>query len=55
MIAKVIGIIVMIAGIAIWSVNYLIAKTISAIGYWIAELMNAPTEVGMGITIIICL
>lgn len=52
---KVIGIIIMIAGAAIWSINYKIAITISAIGQWIAELMGAPTEVGTGITIIICL
>lgn len=52
---KIIGSILMIAGVAIWSINYKIAMTISVIGQWIAELMNAPTEVGTGITIIICL
>ena len=52
---KVIGSVLMIVGVAIWSVNYLIAKTISAIGHWVAELMNVPTEVGIGITVLICL
>ena len=52
---KLIGIGLMIAGIAIWSIDYFIIKALSSIGTWLATLMNAPAEVGLGITILICL
>ena len=50
---KIIGIGLMILGIAIWSIDYFILKALSSIGYWLAELMNAPAGVGLGITILI--
>lgn len=52
---KLIGIGLMIAGVAIWSIDYFILKALSSIGMWLATLMNAPAEVGLGITILICL
>lgn len=50
---KLVGIGLMIAGIAIWSIDYFIVKALSSIGTWLAMLMNAPAEVGLGITILI--
>lgn len=52
---KIAGIGLMIAGVAIWSIDYFIGKAIASIGTWLAELMNAPTDVGTGITIIIAI
>ena len=52
---KLIGIGLMISGIAIWSINYFIVKTIANIGTWLAVVMNAPAGVGTGITVIICI
>ena len=52
---RIIGIVLMIAGIGIWSIDYLTIKAFSVIGYWIAELMGAPAGVGLGITILISL
>ena len=52
---KLIGIGFMIAGGIVWSVDYFILRALSAIGNWLAELMNAPTGVGTGITILISL
>ena len=50
---KIIGIALMILGIAIWSIDYFILKVLSSIGYWLAELMDAPIGVGLGITVLI--
>ena len=52
---KIAGIALMIAGAAIWSIDYFIIRAIASIGTWLAELMNAPAGVGMGITIIIAI
>lgn len=52
---KIAGIALMIAGAAVWSIDYFILKAIASIGTWLAELMNAPASVGMGITIIIAI
>ena len=53
--SKIAGIVLMIAGAAIWSIDYFILKAIASIGTWLAELMNAPAGVGMGITITIAI
>ena len=53
--SKIAGIALMIAGAAVWSIDYFILKAIASIGTWLAELMNAPAGVGMGITIIIAI
>ena len=50
---KLIGVVLMIAGITIWSIDYFIVKALSSIGIWLATLMNAPAGVGIGITILI--
>lgn len=50
---KLVSILLMVAGIAIWSIDYFIVKTIATIGTWLAELMNAPAAVGTGITLLI--
>lgn len=55
LINKIVGIGFMVAGIGIWSIDYFIIKALSSIGYWLVELMNAPAEVGIGITILISL
>lgn len=52
---KIAGIVLMVAGVAIWSSDYFILKTMLCIGTWLAELMNAPAGVGIGITLLICL
>ena len=54
-VAKLIGTGLMIAGIAIWSIDYFIVKAIANIGTWLAVVMNAPAGVGTGITVIICI
>ena len=52
---KIIGVGLMMVGVAIWSIDYFIVKAMAAIGTWLAELMNAPAGVDTGITIIICI
>lgn len=52
---KIAGIVLMVAGVAIWSSDYFILKAMLCIGTWLAELMNAPAGVGIGITLLICL
>lgn len=52
---KMMGIGLMIAGAAIWYIDYFILKAIASIGTWLAELMNAPAGVGTGITILIAI
>lgn len=52
---KIVGIGLMIAGVAIWSIDYFVVKAMRCIGTWLAELMNAPAGVGTGITLLICL
>lgn len=52
---KIAGIGLMVAGVAIWSIDYFIIKAILCIGTWFGELMNAPADVGTGITILMCL
>ena len=54
-ISKLIGIGLMIAGVAIWSIDYFIVKAIANIGTWLAVVANAPAGVGTGITVIICI
>jgi len=54
-ISKLIGIGLMITGIAIWGIDYFIVKAIANIGTWLAIVMNAPAGVGTGITVIICI
>ena len=39
-------------GMLICSMNYFIVKFISNIGAWLAEVLNAPTGVGIGITLL---
>ena len=42
----------MIGGMSICSINYYIVRYMLNIGTWLAELLNAPAGVGMGITIL---
>ena len=54
-ICKLTGVGLMIAAVAIWSIDYFIVKTIANIGTWLAVVMSAPAGVGTGITLIICI
>ena len=49
---KIIAFGLIVFGILICSINYLIIKSIANIGTWLTEVLNAPTGVGLGITLL---
>lgn len=49
---KLISLILMAAGVVVWSIDYFIVKVIANIGTWLAGVFNAPEGIGMGITLL---
>ncbi|MCK4259639.1 MAG: hypothetical protein KAX49_11715 [Halanaerobiales bacterium] len=49
---RLMGIGLLIVGILLWTLDYCIVSTMVNLGNWLAGLMNASEEVGIGIAIL---